>query len=283
MKIKLIKKEKHDEERAYFASKNCHFKNITIAGKLDGESAFKECRNIEITKSKLALRYPCWNSQNLKVSDTRILKTARAPFWYDQHLLIENVHSQGIKAVREDKHVEIFRSTFISDEFGWQCRDLKIEDSHIVGFYAFFHSKNVTLKNVTLDGKYSFQYIDGLKIDNCVLNTKDAFWHTKNAIINNSTIIGEYLGWHSQNIIFNNCHIIGTQPLCYAQNIKFINCTFEKADLAFEYSEVNGTINETLISIKNPLSGRLIIDQIPEMIVDENDKSQGRFSIESIK
>ncbi|MCB9497980.1 MAG: DUF3737 family protein [Erysipelotrichaceae bacterium] len=283
MKINLIKNEKHDEERAYFASKNTHFKNITIAGKIDGESAFKECQNIEITRSKLALRYPCWNNQNTKVSNTKIAKTARAPFWYDQYLFIDNVHSQGVKAVREDKHVEILRSTFISDEFGWQCHDLKIEDSHIVGFYAFFRSKNVSLKNVVLDGKYSFQYIDGLTIDNCVLNTKDAFWHTKNAVIKNSTIIGEYLGWHSQNITFNNCRIVGTQPLCYAKNIKFVNCTFEKADLAFEYSEVNGIIKGTLISIKNPLSGRLMIDQIPEMIIDKNDKSHGHFSIENSK
>ena len=36
------------QERAFYGSKNVHFKNITIDGIEQGESAFKECRNITI-------------------------------------------------------------------------------------------------------------------------------------------------------------------------------------------------------------------------------------------
>ncbi|HPS18549.1 MAG TPA: DUF3737 family protein, partial [Bacilli bacterium] len=92
-----------------------------------------------------------------------------------------------------------------------------------------------------------------------------------------------YLGWHCENIVFENCTIVGTQPLCYAKNIVLNNCKFTDSDLAFEYSEINGNILNSSISIKNPLSGKLIVDKMPELIIDENDRSEGRFSLEKNK
>ena len=43
---KLIKDEIRDEERAFYASFDTEFENITISGPADGESAWKESRNI---------------------------------------------------------------------------------------------------------------------------------------------------------------------------------------------------------------------------------------------
>lgn len=277
---KIISDQIRDDERAFYASKNIIFTNIKIEGPTDGESAFKECKNLEIKNSSFKLRYPFWHDTNCEYKNLKLTKTARAAYWYDKNIKLTNIKCKGVKALRECKHIVIDKSHFDSIEFGWQCDDVNVTNSSIISSYAFLHSNNVNLTNVNFKGKYSFQYVKGLSFKDSFLDTKDAFWHTKNAVIENCTIKGEYLAWYSENVTFINCHIIGTQPLCYAKNIKLVNCTFTDCDLAFEYTEVNGNILGTLISIKNPLKGHVVIDEIPLMIVDENNRSKGDFLIE---
>lgn len=281
--MKKIVSETRDEERAFYGSRNISFSNINIEGPADGESAFKECKNIEVLDSHLALRYPFWHDTNAVINNCKLEETARASFWYGRNISLNNVVCNGVKAFRECKDVYIKNSSFESIEFGWQCKNIKIENSSIDGYYAFLHSNNVSLNKVNFKGKYSFQYVKGLFIKDSVLDTKDAFWHSKDVVVENCTVIGEYLAWYAENIHFINCKIKGTQPICYAKKIYFENCTFEDCDLAFEYSEVDGTIKGTLVSIKNPLKGHLVIDTIPEMIVDEHNRSAGDFLIEKRK
>ena len=120
-----------------------------------------------------------------------------------------------------------------------------------------------------MKGKYSFQYVSGLEIDDSDLDTKDAFWHTKNVTVRNSVVKGEYLAWFSDGLTLINCRIIGTQPLCYCTNLKLINCTMEDADLAFEYSDVEADIRGHVISVKNPRSGRIVLDSVGEIIRED--------------
>lgn len=274
-----ISNEIRDEERAYYATRDTAFDCITISGPKDGESAFKECRNITAKCCTFNLRYPFWHNDGLVIEQSNFTDKSRAAIWYTNNATMKFVHSNGIKAVRECNNIQIFDSAFDSEEFGWKTNHILIKDSVINSVYAFFGSSDVTLTNVKFKGKYSFQYVNGLRIKDSVLDTKDAFWHAKDVVVENSIIIGEYLAWYAENITFVKCHIKGTQPLCYSKNIKFDQCTFEKCDLAFENSEVNGTICGTLVSIKNPMKGEIEIDEIPEMIIDEFDRSNGQFKI----
>ena len=79
---------------------------------------------------------------------------------------------------------------------------------------------------------------------------------------------GEYLAWYCENVTFENCTIIGTQPLCYCKGLKLINCAMIDTDLAFERSEVEADITTEVISIKNPLSGRISVPAVGEIIRD---------------
>jgi len=278
--MKTISKEICDIERGYYGSTDTIFNNVAIKGPADGESAFKECKNIQVINSKLNLRYPFWHDTELVIEKCRFAKTARAPLWYSKNILINNVVCKGVKALRECDDIVIKDSDFDSIEILWRCKNIDIFNSEINGVYGFFESKNIYLNNVHFSGKYSFQYVVGLRIKNCVLDTKDAFWHAKDVVVEDSEVIGEYLAWYAEDITFRNCVIKGTQPLCYSKNIKFENCTFVDCDLAFEYSEVNGDINGTMKSIKNPLKGHIYIDEIPEMIVNDFNRSHGDFVIE---
>ena len=120
-----------------------------------------------------------------------------------------------------------------------------------------------------LKGKYSFQYITDSVFTNCKFDTKDAFWHAKNVLVKDSVIKGEYLAWYCENVRFENCTIIGTQPLCYCKGLRLVNCRMTDTDLAFEKSEVEATLTAPILSIKNPRAGRIQVPEAGEIIMDD--------------
>ena len=143
-----------------------------------------------------------------------------------------------------------------------------MEDCDAESEYFMMRSANLHFTDVRLKGKYSFQYIKDSVFENCAFDTKDAFWHARNVVVRNSVVKGEYLAWYCENVTFENCRIIGTQPLCYCKGLKLINCAMIDTDLAFERSEVEADITTEVISIKNPLSGRISVPAVGEIIRD---------------
>lgn len=277
--MKVIKNVIRDDERAFYHSNNVTFDHVQIKGPTDGESAFKESRNIIVNNSVLRLRYPFWHNKNLVINSSKFYITARAPLWYCNKVYFNKVNCKGVKAIRECSNVVMKDSIFISPEIFWNVNGIEVYDSTIESVYAFFGSKNINISNLTFKGKYSYQYVKNMVIENSTLDTKDAFWHSENVTVKNSVIKGEYLGWYSKNLTLVNCKIIGTQPLCYCKNLTLIDCATEECDLAFEYSEVNGNIKGDVVSIKNPLKGSLSISGKFEYIKDKNDRSKNRFKV----
>jgi hypothetical protein len=143
------------------------------------------------------------------------------------------------------------------------------------------HSENIDIDGYTLYGNYSFQYVKNAVIRNANLQTKDAFWESENITVYDSVINGEFLAWYSKNLRLVRCRIGGTQPLCYCENLVLEDCTFEPdADLAFEYSSVQATVNGHIVSVKNPRSGFIKAGSIGEVILDENIKAPGNCEIQ---
>ena len=120
-----------------------------------------------------------------------------------------------------------------------------------------------------LKGKYSFQYISDSVFTNCEFDTKDAFWHAKNVVVKDSVVKGEYLAWYCENVVFENCQITGTQPLCYCKGLKLINCTMTGCDLSFEKSDVEAEVKSSVDSIKNPYSGKIVCESAGEIILTD--------------
>ena len=267
--MKVIKDLVLDEERALYNLKDALIENIKFDGPADGESALKECENINIKDCYFNLRYPLWHVNKFDLINSEMTELCRAAIWYSNDIDIKNSKLNGIKALRECSEINISESLIESFEFGWKSNNIKMDNVDIKGEYLFFDSNNIDLNNVNLKGKYSFQYVKNLNIKDSNLDTKDAFWHAENVVVENSVLKGEYLGWYSKNLTLINCEIIGTQPLCYCKNLKLINCTTKECDLAFENSEVEGNIIGSIISIKNPLSGNVIVDEVSEVIFDD--------------
>lgn len=258
-----------DEERALYGSRDLEAVSCRFEGPADGESAFKESRNIIARDCFFDLRYPFWHDHGLKIEDCEMTKLCRAALWYSEDVSISNSKLHGIKALRECSRVSLTGCDVDSPEFGWSVTDLKLVDCSITSEYFLMNSRNIVLDKVRLEGKYSFQYTQEGTVSNCFFNTKDAFWHAKNITIRDCEINGEYIGWYSENLTFINCTIRGTQPFCYCKGLKLINCRMEDCDLAFEKSEAEGVILSDLISIKNFYSGKLTVNSVGEVINDD--------------
>ena len=253
--MKTIQNQTFDAERALYGSKNILVRECSFDGPADGESAFKECENVQVEDSFFNLRYPFWHDHGLTIRDSEMTELCRAALWYSDHITIENTRLHGIKALRECADVKMAGCDIISPEFGWSVRGIEMEDCDAESEYFMMRSTNLHFTNVRMKGKYSFQYIENSVFENCTFDTKDAFWHAKNVVVRDSVVKGEYLAWYCENVTFENCKIIGTQPLCYCKGLKLINCEMMDCDLAFERSEVEATITTPVLSIKNPLPG----------------------------
>ena len=276
--MKIIRNQTFDEERALYGSENISVKDCAFDDPADGESAFKECRNVETERCFFNLRYPFWHDHDLKIAGSEMTELCRAALWYSDHITIEDTKLHGIKALRECSDVKMRGCDIISPEFGWSVQRVEMENCHAESEYFMMRSSELHFRNVHMKGKYSFQYIENSVFEDCVFDTKDAFWHAKNVVVRESVVKGEYLAWYCENVTFENCHIIGTQPLCYCKGLKLVNCEMIDCDLAFERSDVEAVITTPVISIKNPLSGHILVSAVEEIIRDL-DKAEGIIEV----
>lgn len=157
-----------------------------------------------------------------------------------------------------------------------------MEDTTAASEYFMMRSEDLVFRGVEFKGKYSFQYIKNATFENCVFDTKDAFWHGENVTVKDSVVKGEYLAWYSVGLTLIRCKIIGTQPLCYCKNLKLVDCEMVDTDLAFEKSEVDAVITTKVDSIKNPLSGRICVPEVGEVIMDDQ-LAKGEVMIGGLK
>lgn len=271
--MKLIKNEEFGGERPLFASHGLRLENVTIHA---GESALKECSDIEADGCRFEGKYPFWHVDRFTVSNCLFTEGARAALWYSRNLLMTDTLVEAPKMFREMQNLKL-RNVRIPNaaETLWDCSDVDIDNVEVShADYIFMHGRNIRINNYRQQGNYSFQKCRNVEIHNAMLDTKDAFWETEDVTVYDSTIEGEYIGWHSKRLRLVRCHIKGTQPLCYAEDAVLEDCTMDAdCDLAFEYSTVKASVKGHITSVKNPISGEIEADSIGEIIIDENVKA----------
>lgn len=271
--MKTISNAEFGGERPLFESHDLRLENVIIRA---GESAIKECSNIEAVNCRFEGNYPFWHVHGFVIDKCFFDVGGRSALWYSDHLKMTDTEIAAPKMFREMHDIEIENVVMTdADEVFWRCDNLNIRDLKLHGgTYPFMLSGNLRIDGLESDSKYVFQYVKNLELRNAKITTKDALWETENVTVYDSVLNGEYLGWHSRNLRLVNCHITGTQPLCYADNLVLENCTFgEDCDLAFEYSTVHAVVNGHIRSVKNPRSGSITADSIGEIIIDKNIKA----------
>lgn len=277
--MKTIKDKEFGGERPLFESHDLRLENVIIR---EGESAIKECSNIEAIECRFEGNYPFWHVHGFRIEKCYFDLGGRSALWYSDHLQMCDTVIDAPKMFREMHDVNLENVVINdADEIFWKCKDINIRNLTLHnGTYPFMFSENIKVDGLVSDSKYVFQYVRNAEIRNAKITTKDAFWEVENVTIYDSELNGEYLGWHSRNLKLINCHISGEQPLCYADNLVLENCTFDPAcDRAFEYSVLNADIKGAITNIKNPRSGYIKADSIGSVTIDENIKAPGDCEI----
>ena len=269
----------YGEERALYGIRDSKVIGCRFDGEEDGESALKECRNIEVENCYFNLRYPLWHVDDAIVKAAEMTEKCRAALWYDSDVRLTDCKLHGTKALRECEGVRMTGCDINSEEFGWRCRGLFIKNCTLTSQYPFFECMEMDVEGLDMTGKYSFQYIENSTFKNCVFNTKDAFWHAKNVTVYDSIISGEYLAWYSENLKFVRCKISGTQPLCYCKGLVLEDCEMENTDLSFERSEVEADVRGNIVSVKNPIAGYIHAQSIGEVIIEEEFEKKSKCNI----
>lgn len=270
--MELIKNKEYEGERPLFATHDLYLENVTIHA---GESALKECSNIEAVNCRFEGKYPFWHNDGFVVKKCVFTEGARAALWYSRHLRMTDTLVEAPKMFREmdDIYLENVQIPNALETL-WHCRNVTLMNVQVEkADYLFMHGENIRIRNYRQQGNYSFQYCKNVEIRNAEIHSKDAFWGTENVTVYDSVLDGEYLGWHSHHLRLVNCKISGTQPFCYAHNLVMEDCTMaDNCDLAFEYASVKATINGSVHSVKNPCSGSITAESYGEIIIDNNVK-----------
>lgn len=279
--MELVKDKEFSGERPLFGSHGLRLENVTIHA---GESALKECSEIEAENCRFEGKYPFWHVDGFVINHCLFTEGARAALWYSRNLCMTDTQVEAPKMFREMHNIKL-RNVRIPNalETLWDCSGVDIKDVEVQnGDYIFMRGSDIRIDGYVQQGNYSFQKCRNVEIHNAKLDTKDAFWETEDVTVYDSEIDGEYLGWHSKRLRLVRCHIKGTQPLCYAEDLVLEDCTMdESCDLAFEYSTVNADIKGHVTSIKNPKSGVIRADSIGEIIIDSHVKAPADCRIET--
>lgn len=264
--MKKIGQERLTGERALFAARDCEIEETIFD---DGESPLKESRNISLRACMFKWKYPLWYAKEIDVRDSTWFDMARAGVWYSKRVRVTDCAIEAPKNFRRCHDLTLRHVSFANAaETLWECDGVTLSDVTAKGDYFAMNSRNMTADNLTLYGNYSFDGCRNLTVRNSRLLSKDAFWNCEDVRAENCFISGEYLGWNTKRLTLVDCTVESLQGLCYVEDLVLRNCRLLNTTLAFEYSTVDAEIVGRVDSVKNPTSGRIVADEIGELILE---------------
>lgn len=264
--MKKIGQERLTGERALFAARDCEIEETIFD---DGESPLKESRNISLRACMFKWKYPLWYAKEIDVRDSTWFDMARAGVWYSERVRVTDCAIEAPKNFRRCHDLTLRHVSFANAaETLWECDGVTLTDVTAKGDYFAMNSRNMTADNLTLYGNYSFDGCRNLTVRNSRLLSKDAFWNCDDVRAENCFISGEYLGWNTKRLTLVDCTIESLQGLCYVEDLVLRNCRLLNTTLAFEYSTIDAEIVGRVDSVKNPTSGRIVADEIGELILE---------------
>ena len=209
--MELIKDREFGGERPLFESHDLRLEHVIIRA---GESAIKECSNIEAVNCRFEGNYPFWHVHGFLIDRCYFDVGGRSALWYSDHLKMTDTVIDAPKMFREMSEIEIENVTMNdADEVFWRCNGIRVRNLVLHGgTYPFMFSRDIRVDGLESDSKYVFQYVRNVEIHNARITTKDAFWEVDNVTIYDSALNGEYLGWHSGNLRLVNCHLLCPRP-----------------------------------------------------------------------
>ena len=124
--MKIISNTAFGGERPLFESHDLRMENVVIRA---GESAIKECSNIEAVDCRFEGNYPFWHVHGFVIDRCFFDVGGRSALWYSDHLKMTDTRIDAPKMFREMHDIEI-ENVEINDanEVFWRCKNLNIKN-----------------------------------------------------------------------------------------------------------------------------------------------------------
>ena len=151
-----IKNTTYGGERPLFASHGLRMEHVTIQA---GESALKECSDIEAVDCRFEGKYPFWHVDGFVVRNCLFTEGARAALWYSRNLTMSDTRVEAPKMFREMDGIRLENVQLpFAQETLWHCRNVQLRNVQVdKGDYIFMHGENIRIEDYAQRGNYSFQ------------------------------------------------------------------------------------------------------------------------------
>ena len=120
--MKLIKDTEFGGERPLFESHDLRLENVVIRA---GESAIKECSNIEAFECRFEGNYPFWHVHGFKIDRCYFDVGGRSALWYCDHLKMTDTVIDAPKMFRE------------MNEIGSEEHTSELQSHHSISYAVF--------------------------------------------------------------------------------------------------------------------------------------------------
>lgn len=155
--------------------------NFTIEDTvIDAPKEFRRSKGIYLTNVKFTnAAETMWNCQDIKLKKVYAagdyFAMNSSDFYAEDFTLDGNYFLDG------GKNIEIHNAVLNSKDAFWNCENVTVYDSKIIGEYLGWYSKNLKFVNCEIESDQGLCYIDGLTMENCTLtNTPLAFEYSTN-------------------------------------------------------------------------------------------------------
>ncbi|MDR0976524.1 MAG: DUF3737 family protein, partial [Prevotellaceae bacterium] len=166
----IISNRFYEGERPLFATDNIRLENVKF---YPGESAIKQCRNVEAYRCEFMCKYPFWHNEDTLIEDCLFTVYSRAAIWYCHNIQMINSRVDAPKMFREIDGLTLEHVTLsTAGETLWSCRNIRL--NHVEahgGDYIFMNGRNIEIDDFRLQGNYSFQDAKNVVIRNSILNS----------------------------------------------------------------------------------------------------------------
>ena len=167
--MRIISNTAFGGERPLFESHDLRLENVIIHA---GESAIKECSNIEAVNCRFEGNYPFWHVHGFVIDRCFFDVGGRSALWYSDHLKMTDTRIDAPKMFREMhdieiENVELRNAKVTTKDAFWEVENVTIYDSELNGEYLGWHSHNLRLVNCHITGEQPLCYAHDLVLENC--------------------------------------------------------------------------------------------------------------------
>ena len=245
--MKQIKNTHYEGERPLFASHGLYLEEVTIHA---GESALKECSDIEAVNCRFEGKYPFWHNDGFVVKNCLFTEGARAALWYSRNLKMKDTLVEAPKMFREMDGVELENVQLPNAlETLWYCRNVEVKHSTMfeMARAGIWYTDHISMEDITYQAPKGFRRCKDVVLKDINFpNAAETLWNCSQVKMQNVTAKGDYFAMGSSDMEIDNFTLVGNYSFDGAKNLTIRNARMLSKD-AFWNCE-NVTVYDSFIS-----------------------------------